>query len=210
MLGRLLPAVAGAAVVVALSLAGPGTAHAQYRAHGFYQSQRQPAYTLELEPHLVAGLANPPGPGVGQGGGGGLRGSIVVSRDGFIPTANDSLAIGFGIDAIHYRGAYGADYFGTCVARTPGPAGTSVCTEVDTPGGPRNYLFVPLVLQWNFWLTDRWSAFVEPGIDLYFTAHHGGITPSLGIGGRFQLNDVVSLIFRLGWPTATVGVSFLL
>ena len=201
--------ILGAALLAGL-LAIPGVAHAQYRAHGYSQYRQQPAYTLELEPHLVAGLGNPPGPGSGQGGGAGVRGSIVVSRDGFIPTANDSLAIGFGIDALHYRGAYGADYFGTCVAHTPGPAGTLVCTEVDTPGGPRNYLFVPLVLQWNFWLTDRWSVLVEPGLDLYFTAHHGGVAPSLDIGGRFQLNNVVSLIFRLGWPTATVGISFLL
>jgi len=203
MLRRLVLLSLGALVVLAI----PRSAAAQYRAHASYA--RQPGYGFELEPHLVAGLANPPGPGVDQGGGAGLRGSIVISRDGFIPTANDSLAIGFGIDALHYRGAYG-DYFGTCVSRAPGPAGTSVCTEVDTPGGPRNYIFVPLVLQWNFWLTDRWSAFVEPGLDLYFTAHHGGVTPALGIGGRFQLNDVVSLIFRLGWPTATIGISFLL
>ena len=203
MLGRL-----SSFLVAAALLGAPAVAHAQYRAHAHYQSQ--PGYTLELEPHLVAGLANPPGPGVGQGGGAGLRGSFVVSRDGFIPSANDSLAIGFGIDALHYRSAYGPDYFGTCVSRTPAPAGPPICTEVDTPGGPRNYLFVPLVLQWNFWLTDRWSAFVEPGIDLYFTAHHGGVTPNLGIGGRFQLNNVISLIFRLGWPTATVGISFLL
>ena len=201
--------ILGAALLAGM-LAIPAVAHAQYRAHGYSQYRQQPAYTLELEPHLVAGLGNPPGPGSGQGGGAGVRGSIVVSRDGFIPTANDSLAIGFGIDALHYRGAYGADYFGTCVARTPGPAGTLVCTEVDTPGGPRNYLFVPLVLQWNFWLTDRWSVLVEPGLDLYFTADHGGVAAPLDIGGRFLLNNVVSLIFRLGWPTATVGISFLL
>ena len=194
-------------LVAAALLVAPGVAHAQSRAHAFYRGQ--PGYTLEVEPHLVAGLANPPGPGVNQGGGAGLRGSFVVSRDGFIPSANDSLAIGFGIDALHYRGAYG-DYFGTCVSRAPAPGGTLVCTEVDSPGGPRNYLFVPLVLQWNFWLTERWSAFVEPGIDLYFTAHHGGVVPSLGLGGRFQLNNVVSLIFRVGWHTATVGISFLL
>jgi hypothetical protein len=169
----------------------------------------QPQYGLEIEPHFVAGIADPPGPGVDQGGGAGLRGSIVVSRDGFIRTVNDSIAIGFGLDVLHYRGQ-GSSLFGTCVRRAPGPAGTSICSEVDTPGGPRNYLFIPAVMQWNFWLTPQWSVFGEPGIDLFFTSHAGGVAPSLSVGGRLRIADAITLTFRLGWPTTTFGVSFLL
>jgi hypothetical protein len=168
----------------------------------------QPAYRLELEPHLVLGAANPPGPGVDQGAGAGVRGSFVVSRDGFIPNVNDSIAIGIGVDALHYRGLTGG--FGVCVRRAPGPGGTSICTEVDTPGGPRNYVFVPVVMQWNFWLTPQWSLFGEPGLDLFFTNRGGGAAPTLSVGGRLQLSEIVCLIFRIGWPTTTLGVSFLL
>jgi hypothetical protein len=169
----------------------------------------QPSYGLELEPHLVAGVANPPGPGVDQGAGAGVRGSIVVSRDGFIRNGDDSIAIGFGLDVLHYRGQSGS-LFGTCVRRTPGPAGTSICTEVDTPGGPRNYVFIPAVMQWNFWLTPWWSAFGEPGLAVFLTNHSGGVAPSLSVGGRMHVSDVVTLTLRLGWPTTTLGVSFLL
>ena len=35
------------------------------------RSEDQPAYGFELEPHLVAGIADPPGPGTAQGGGAG-------------------------------------------------------------------------------------------------------------------------------------------
>ncbi|HEY4184812.1 MAG TPA: hypothetical protein VGP07_07060 [Polyangia bacterium] len=209
----LSPSLAFRRLLVGLVVVGAGLlvaappAAAQRLGHAFYA--QQPPYTLELEPHLVAGMANPPGPGVGQGAGFGVRGSVVLSRDGFIDGVNDSLAIGFGADVLRYRGLFG-NYYGTCVQRAAGPAGTSICTEVDTPGGPRGYLFVPVVLQWNFWLNQRWSLFGEPGIDFFFTNHGGGITPSLSVGGRFQLNDVVALILRLGWPTTTLGVSFLL
>jgi hypothetical protein len=176
---------------------------AQRAPHRF---EEQPAYALELEPHLVAGIADPPGPGTAQGAGVGLRGSFVVSRDGFINNVNDSIAIGFGIDALHYRGQNGSLY-GTCVRRQPGPGGTSVCTEVDVPGGPRNYLFIPMVMQWNFWLHPQWSAFVEPGLAVFLTNRGAGAAPSLSVGGRMQISDAVSLVFRLGWPTTTLGVS---
>jgi len=166
----------------------------------------QPAYRLELEPHLVVGAANPPGPGAGQGAGAGVRGSVMLSRDGFIAGVNDSIALGFGLDVLRYGG--GGSFWGTCVARTPGPAGTSVCTAVDSPGGARGYLFIPVVMQWNFWFTKQWSAFGEPGVDIFFTSHGGGATPSLAIGGRLHVTEAVAIVLRLGWPTTTFGASF--
>jgi hypothetical protein len=190
---------------LALLLATPASASAQGMTRRFYG---QPSYGLELEPHLVLGPANPPGPGVGEGAGVGFRGSIVVAHDGFIDNVNDAVAVGFGLDILHYPGD-GASAFGTCVRRTPGPAGTVICTEVDTPGGPRNYLFIPVVMQWSFWLTPQWSVFGEPGLDVFFTGHTGGVTPSLAVGGRLQLSDAFTVVLRIGWPTTTVGVSFL-
>jgi hypothetical protein len=78
-------------------------------------------------------------------------------------------------------------------------------------GGPSNYWFVPVVLQWNFWLTRQWSVFAEPGLSLYGSDDaRFGATPALFLGGRFRFSRATTLTFRLGYPTVTIGVSFLL
>ena len=75
--------------------------------------------------------------------------------------------IGFGLDFGHYAARYGFNgYRDQCLHFEPGPAGTAVCTDVTSNGGTYNYVFVPVVMQWNFWLTERFSAFGEPGLDL--------------------------------------------
>jgi len=167
------------------------------------------SYNLEFEPHLVAGLADPPGRGVGQGAGAGVRGSVVVSHYGFLRTGKDSVAVGFGLDFLHYRGDDNS-LFGSCIRREPGPGGTSVCTEVDVPGGPRNYVFIPVVMQWSFWATPQFSAFAEPGLAAFFASHGGGVglAPNLAVGGRFRPSDALTLVLRIGWPTTTLGASF--
>jgi hypothetical protein len=168
-------------------------------------------YQLELEPHLLFGTA-PPGPGRGSGGGIGVRGSVMLSADGFIAGVNDSLALGFGLDYGRYAARYGFDGFrDQCLRFEPGPNGTSVCTEVTSNGGSYSYLFVPVVLQWNFWLTERFSVFGEPGVNLYALGRYGfGAGPALYIGGRFALAERILLTARLGYPTLGLGVSFLL
>ncbi len=176
-----------------------------------YDRQTPIWYTLELEPHLLLGTA-PPGPGYGSGGGVGARGSFVLAQDGFISGVNDSLALGVGLDYIHYDGSL--SFQGArdeCLHFEPGPAGTSVCTQVTSNGGSYNYLFIPVVLQWNFWFTQRFSAFGEPGVDLYLLSHHGvGIGPALYVGGRVQVTDRITLTLRLGYPTVSFGVSFMM
>jgi hypothetical protein len=168
-------------------------------------------YVFEIEPHLVLGTS-PPGPAYGSGAGIGVRGSFVLSPDGFIRGVNDSLALGFGVDYAHYDGALGLQGFrDQCLRFEPGPNGTSICTEVTSNGGSYNYLFAPVVLQWNFWLTRRFSAFGEPGVDLYWLGNHGfGISPALYLGGRFQIADRIMLTLRIGYPTLSFGVSFMM
>jgi hypothetical protein len=145
-------------------------------------------YTTELEPHLVLG------------------------PDGFIDGVNDSIAIGFGADFGHYSAAYGLrGYRDQCRRFEPGPAGTSVCTDVTSTAGTYNYLFLPVVMQWNFWFTDRWSAFGEPGMNLYYLGNHGfAAGPALYLGGRFRLSDRITLTARIGYPTLGIGVSFMM
>jgi hypothetical protein len=197
--------------VLALALLLPvGVAQAR-ESLAVYGARTPIDYVLEIEPHLLAGSA-PPGRGAGSGGGIGVRASVVLSSDGFIAGVNDSVAIGFGLDYGRYAGSlafYG--YRDQCLRFEPGPAGTSVCTDVTSNGGSYSYVFVPVVMQWNFWLTERFSAFGEPGLSLYHLGNDGfGASPAFYIGGRFRLADRITLTARLGYPTLGVGVSFMM
>lgn len=71
--------------------------------------------------------------------------------------------------------------------------------------------FIPVVMQWNFWLTNHWSVFGEPGIGFAANAGNNNVVHFAGYGGgRYHFNDRVSLTMRLGYPAISVGVSFLL
>jgi hypothetical protein len=168
-------------------------------------------YDFELEPHLLLG-PDPPGPGVGSGVGIGVRGSVVVAPDGFIRNVNDSVAVGVGLDFGHYTGSWAIQgYRDQCLHFEPGPNDTAICTEVTSNGGTYNYVYVPVVMQWNFWFTRRWSAFGEPGLNFYFLGNHGfSASPAAYVGGRFQIADRITLTARLGYPAFSFGVSFML
>jgi hypothetical protein len=109
-----------------------------------------PQYKLELEPKFnitPGGFYNYGGTGFGPG----VRVSIPLMSPGFIKTINDSIAISFGLDLIRYEGY---TYYQGC-----GRGGT--CVNYNAGGFWSMYL--PVAMQWNFWLTDRWSVFAEPG-----------------------------------------------
>src|SRR6185295_980958 len=101
-----------------------------------------PRYSVEIEPKLNAAYLFSTGYG-GNAWGPGVRFSIPVMSPGFVKTINDSIAISFGADLLHYNGRA---YY--CNGR----------------GCPATYysdsfwaLYVPVTMQWNFWLTDKWS-----------------------------------------------------
>lgn len=172
----------------------------------------RPDYKVELEPHLLIAPFEPLGPGVGMGVGAGFRATIELAPDGFIKRINDSVGLGFGIDGIHYGG--NGNYRGDCTRFENGPAGTRVCTEVDTYGDASNYAFGSVVMQWNFWLHRRWSVFGEPGLSFYLgdlgRDPYPGVSPVVFVGGRFHFTENVTLTMRLGYPAFSLGVSFLL
>ena len=206
----LAPCLSGCvAFVLGFLLLTPGArAYEQVVIHDW----RSPmTYELEIEPHLVLGTA-PPGAGAGSGAGIGVRGSLVILPEGFLPRVNDSVALGVGFDIGRYHGAWGFNgYRDQCLHYEPGPNGTSICTEVTSNGGVYNYVFIPVVMQWNFWFTRRFSAFGEPGIDFYFLGNHGfDFVPSGYVGGRVQLTDNLTLTGRIGYPMAAIGVSFMM
>ncbi len=77
--------------------------------------------------------------------------------------------------------------------------------------------WVPVVMQWNFWLSRNWSVFGEPGISIRVGEGIDGHAKNRGVewlalwvGGRFHFTDRITLTMRIGRPTLAVGVSFLL
>jgi len=178
----------------------------------------RPSYGVELEPHLALGWIDPPGYGTGQGLGLGGRATFEIVGHGFIPSINNSVGIGVGLDYIHYYGD-GTGPRGTCTQFVDAPAGTHVCTQVNggRNGDDSDYLWIPVVLQWNFWLARRWSVFGELGAALRLQDMKDlEFSPLISwAGGRFHVTDNTTLTLRLGipfvlTPYVTFGVSFLL
>jgi hypothetical protein len=163
-----------------------------------------PRYVFEAEPHLVLGFIEPPGYANGTGFGLGFRGSIPLVRNGFVPSINNSVAIGFGIDFARYgRGDW---------CRSGGPL--KDCDNRVRADGFNEFYF-PVVLQWNFFLSRNWSVFGEPGVALNYHAWDGPRAVDFNpfvffLGGRYHFSDKVTLTMRIGYPAFSVGCSFLL
>jgi len=165
---------------------------------------QRPAYSFELEPHVLLTPFGAPDEPSGDGYGLGVRGTVELLPEGFIPKLNDSVGLGFGLDWLHYDGLNGRGY---CRHFEYTPEGVPVC--VETSSHSQNYLFVPVVMQWNFWLHRQWSVFGEPGLALSHRSGDFGVVPVFNAGGRFHFNDSVALTLRLGYPSFSLGVSFL-
>jgi len=158
-------------------------------------------YMVEIEPHLelaygdwTAGVLG------GTGYGAGARFTFPIVKNGFVPSINNTAAIGVGIDFLHF------------------PCG------FDGYNCSLNSLSFPVVLQWNFYVTKQWSVFGEPGLFLYhqfFDYSNVGCTglgcpsvtttsllPAFWVGARYHINDRLSVTMRVGYPTLAVGMSF--
>jgi hypothetical protein len=158
-------------------------------------------YSFEAEPHLLLGLIDPGGAASGTGIGAGFRGTVVLLQNGFVPSINNSIGIGFGADLVHY--AHGAFH----CSRDPLTSGVSNCNYDDSV----NDLWFPVVMQWNFFLSRQWSVFGEPGLAARYEGYTRSlnIEPTLYLGGRWHFSDQMALTMRLGYPTFSVGVSFM-
>jgi hypothetical protein len=161
-----------------------------------------PSYSVEIEPHLLIGWGGWGNFYGGNGWGVGARFGIPIVQNGFVPSINNSVAISFGVDIVHYDGCWW-NQFGNCNA---------------------NYFDFPVTLQWNFFVAHHWSVFGEPGLFIY----HGflsdcpgpnvacnarpsdtGIAPAFFIGGRYHFSNTMALTMRLGFPTFSLGFSFM-
>lgn len=187
------------AVTAILVIPCAGTAAAE----SIIRNPNPPRYAVEIEPHVNLSFLD-----LDYGGtsfGPGIRFGIPIMSPGFVPTINDSVAISFGADLVRYSGySYGCDARGC----------------YDTAGFWAAY--IPVTLQWNFWLTDRWSVFGEPGLTLRhaFQDDYCAATPGFSCrgrdrllgtfyaGARLQLSDALALTFRAGYPNGfSVGLS---
>lgn len=185
-------AAATAAAAFALLTAWPGSARADDTIN---RPGDHPKYSVEIEPHLLLGWGyDYPGSAWGIGG----RFSIPVVDNGFVTTINNSVAISFGLDAMFFDACW---YHQACSA---------------------TYMEFPVVMQWNFFVAQRWSVFGEPGILIY----HGffndcpagsacpgapidtGVYPVLYLGGRYHLTPGTALTLRIGFPSFSFGFSF--
>jgi hypothetical protein len=169
-----------------------------------------PHYAVELEPHLVLQWTNDPyfaDDGIGVG----FRASIPIIDNGPISSINNSLAIGFGLDWAH---------FGGC-----GPY-RDACNADD--------FWLPIVLQWNFFVTDWLSLFPEFGLAIHHSslgwdgaipgdcrgtrgrdicvadASYTDVDLVLWFGARFAISQRVAFTMRLGTPSILLGASFML
>jgi hypothetical protein len=154
-------------------------------------------YPIEIEPHFAFGAENVYG---ATGFGAGLRLSIPVISGDLGRGIPDNLAISFGGDVLHYDNCY---YTNNCGA---------------------NYLMLPIAAQWNVFVARRVSLFGEAGAFIYKGFFDGcapgdgpgcsppsdfGVLPTLAIGARIHIGDNASFTARIGYPTMTLGVSFL-
>jgi hypothetical protein len=133
-----------------------------------------PSYLFEAEPHAIAGYGVPFNDANAMFGVG-FRGTFHIA-DGFVPSINDSVGVGVGVD-------FAPD---------------------------QNRVLVPVVMQWNFWLSTHWSVFGEPGLAIVSGPTPQTVVPCFYVGGRYHFTPRIALTMRLGYPDLSVGVSFLL
>ncbi|WP_394833885.1 hypothetical protein LVJ94_46015 [Pendulispora rubella] len=166
-----------------------------------------PDYKVEIEPHGTLAFASLYGNGYDGGStgfGAGGRFTIPIVQNGFIPNINNNVGITFGLDFVHY----------SCDYRIAG-------FKYDCSA---NFLFLPVAMQWNFFVAERWSVAAEPGLFIYhgfYDDYCNGIAgcdgptktsvqPAFYAVGRYHFNEKTSLTMRIGYPTFSVGVSFFL
>lgn len=133
----------------------------------------------------------------------GFRGTLEIIDNGFISGINNTVGVGFGADWVYYPDSH--------LDCERDPASNS-CIDLD-PDFSVTYVYLPVVMQWNFWLSRAWSVFGEPGFAVRYASRGDklGVNPFvLFAGGRYHFTDRVSLTMRVGYPTFHVGASFLL
>lgn len=191
----------------------PATASAQAVIR---QPGNHPHYSVEIEPHLAFQWADRFG--AGDGFGPGVRFNIPFVHNGPIKTINNNMGITFGMDL-----TFGDGGPGWCYARYDRNfwRNGEDCDVTE--------FWLPVAMQWNFWLTDVISVFGEPGFAIahrrwsyewYCAGNNGALCDNnyndtdlefiFGAGGRFMFSDNIGATVRVGFPMISAGINFLL
>ena len=112
----------------------------------------------------------------------------------------------------HKKGGFGVGFEGTFNVADQGfirGVNDSVGVGFGVNWATNEKFLLSAAMQWNFWLSENWSVFGEPGVAVHADKHLD-IWPHLGAGGRFHFTPNISLTMRVGFPVFSVGVSFLL
>jgi hypothetical protein len=199
-----------ALLLLAIVLARPAAAQV------IKQPGAHPRYGFELEPHLtVQWDGGGPAYFGGEGVGVGLRASIPLFHNGPIDTINNNMAITFGLDWVHFgydRNRACRDFSG-------------FYCDGDFSA---NSFWLPVALQWNFFVHKRISVFGEVGLAIVhdnwawarpcnsvtgYCEYRESDTSLVNFvfypGARFMLSEGIGLTVRVGYPHLTAGVSFL-
>jgi hypothetical protein len=129
----------------------------------------------------------------------------------YVFEAEPHLVLGWG-DPFFPAGVPGAGFRGTFqiangfVKTINDSIGIGVGIDVTTDG----HALIPVVMQWNFWLSTHWSVFAEPGFAIGAGGPRTPLWPAFFAGGRVHFTNRVALTLRLGYPVLSVGVSFFL
>ncbi len=175
-----------------------------------------PRYSVELEPHFVFQWANRFGGDDGFGPG--VRINIPFLANGPIPKLNNNMAIGFGLDLTF--GDNNCRWWWNRYDRNLW-LNNADCSVTE--------FWLPVTLQWNFFLTKMISVFGEPGFaiahrrwdwDWYCNGANGALCNYDGSdtdvefvfwgGARFMFSDSVGATVRIGVPYISAGINFLL
>ena len=132
-----------------------------------------------------------------EGIGPGMRIHFPVIDNGPIPSINNNLAIGTGID----------------LTFSDGDCGPFDCSAWQ--------FWIPLTVQWNFFFTEAFSVFPELGLALqyvnidYPVAFLDGDDDDIDLefvfwlGGRYMFTPAVGMTLRIGVPSLLLGATFL-
>jgi len=196
---RSLPAMA---VLLGSMLALPKAAEG---ASVIKQPGLHPFYEFEIEPHMLIAWDNSRWHGSSFGLG--ARADVPIIQQGPIETINNGMAIGFGLDWA----------FGGCDNWNAADPNYYDCSY--------NAIYLPVVLQWNFYMTDIITVFGEPGFvirhawaswDYNLPSGTGSGSDSttdavanFTFGAKFMFGRRSGLTVRMGYPFLTIGGSFL-
>jgi hypothetical protein len=131
----------------------------------------------------------------------GFRVDIPIVPAGLIDGTDDELALSPGLDIFFW------DY-GDCYTYR----GDRYCDGYGDGIG----FWIPIPVQWNFYLNEDWSIFPELGLGLiwddYYAGRRGGrmrLRPMISFGARYHFAARNAFLMRLSWPMGLqLGITF--